>query len=82
MKLIVVKDYEEMSERAAEYLLKYMLSDKARVNVSITSGSTPKRMYELLIPKVKNKDYLSNIHFYNFDEIPFKSEDRALQSPL
>ncbi|MCF0116168.1 MAG: glucosamine-6-phosphate deaminase [Erysipelotrichaceae bacterium] len=76
MKLIVVKDYEEMSELAAEYLLKYMLSDKARVNVSITSGSTPKRMYELLIPKVKNKDYLSNIHFYNFDEIPFKSEDR------
>lgn len=76
MKLIITKDYEEMSEVALEYLLKYMHTDKARTNISITGGSTPKRLYELLIPKVKGKTCFDNVHFYNFDEIPFKKEDR------
>lgn len=76
MKLIITKNYEEMSEVALEHLLKYMYSDKKRVNISITGGSSPKLMYELLISKVKDKKYFDNVHFYNFDEIPFKKEDR------
>lgn len=76
MKLIITKDYEELSTVACQYLLKYMHTDKARTNISITGGSTPKRMYEMLIPLVKGKRCFDNVHFYNFDEIPFKSEDR------
>lgn len=76
MKVIVTKDYEEMSQTAAAYALKYMHSDKARVNLSITGGTTPARMYEILTPFVKDKKNFHNVHFYNFDEIPYRKEDR------
>ena len=28
------------------------------------------------VPEVKGKEYFSNVHFYNFDEIPYRKEDR------
>ena len=52
MKIIVTKDYEEMSYTAAMHVLKYMYSDQARVNLSITGGTTPAMMYEILLPLV------------------------------
>lgn len=76
MKLIITKNYEEMSHTAAMHVLKYMYSDQARVNLSITGGTTPARMYEILLPLVKGKDDFHNVHFYNFDEIPYRKEDR------
>ena len=75
MRIIKVKDYEEMSQVAAQVLLGYMYRE-GRVNLSITGGSTPKRMYEILVPLVKDKTQFANVHFYNFDEIPFKEENR------
>ena len=64
-----------MSHTAAMHVLKYMYSDQARVNLSITGGTTPARMYEILLPLVKGKDDFRNVHFYNFDEIPYRKED-------
>lgn len=75
MRIIKVKDYEEMSCVAASYLLGVMYRP-GRQNISITGGSTPKRMYELLVPQVSGKQHFSNVHFYNFDEIPYRTEDR------
>lgn len=75
MRIIKVKDYEEMSSVAASYLLGAMYRP-GRQNISITGGSTPKRMYELLVPQVSGKQHFSNVHFYNFDEIPYRTEDR------
>lgn len=75
MRVIKVKNYEEMSQVAAENVLGYMYKE-GRVNISITGGTTPKRMYEILVPKVKGKEQFKNIHFYNFDEIPYRKEDR------
>lgn len=75
MKVIKVKDYEEMSQVAAENVLGYMYKE-GRVNLSITGGTTPKRMYEILVPRVKGKEQFKDIHFYNFDEIPYRKEDR------
>ncbi len=75
MKVIKVKDYEEMSQVAVQILLGYMYKD-GRVNLSITGGTTPKRMYEILVPYVKDKKQFENVHYYNFDEIPFKEENR------
>lgn len=46
-----------------------------RTNIAITAGSTPKGVYDVMIPLVKDKDYFDNVHYYNFDEIPFKGED-------
>lgn len=71
MKLIIEKDYQSMSRVAANLLLGKMYS-QGRVNLAITAGATPKGMYDILIPEVKGRDYLSNVHFYNFDEIPIR----------
>ena len=76
MNIIVAKDYEEMSRIAAEHLLALMYQRK-RINLAITGGSSPTKMYEMLAPRVKNNAYFSNVHYYNFDEIPFKGQDRA-----
>ncbi|MEG0274815.1 MAG: glucosamine-6-phosphate deaminase, partial [Longicatena sp.] len=68
------KNYEEMSQVAASHVMGYMYKEE-RVNLSITAGETPIRTYEILAPIVKEGDF-TNVHFYNFDEIPFKQEDR------
>lgn len=73
MKLIVTEDYEQMSQIAAQHLAEYMLKPR-RVNLAITAGKTPKRMYELLTAAVKDKAWLKNVYFYNFDEIPFRGK--------
>lgn len=75
MRVIKVKDYEEMSQVGAQQVLRYMYQE-GRTNISITGGTTPKRMYEILVPSVKDKMQFENVHFYNFDEIPYKIEDR------
>ncbi|EUJ42965.1 glucosamine-6-phosphate deaminase [Paenilisteria rocourtiae] len=71
MKFIITDSYEEMSTVAGQHLLGYMYQDR-RVNMSITAGNTPLRMYEQLVPQVKGKSYFDNVHYYNFDEIPLK----------
>ncbi|MGY3777964.1 glucosamine-6-phosphate deaminase [Isobaculum melis] len=75
MKIIVGKDETEMANIAAQHVLSYMYTDK-RMNLSITGGTSPRKMYEILVPQVKDKPYFSNVHFYNFDEIPYRKEDR------
>jgi 6-phosphogluconolactonase/glucosamine-6-phosphate isomerase/deaminase len=75
MKLIITKTYEEMSSIAVNILMGLMYQDK-RVNLSITAGSTPKEIYRQMIEQVKGKNYFDNVHYYNFDEIPFKGLDR------
>lgn len=75
MRVIAVADYEEMSQVAASMVLGCMYRP-GRVNLSITAGSTPVRTYELLAPQVRGKAQFENVHYYNFDEIPYRSEDR------
>ncbi|MEG0506721.1 MAG: glucosamine-6-phosphate deaminase [Longicatena sp.] len=75
MKLIITENAEEMSETAAQYLLGQMLL-KPNAHIAITGGSTPKRMYEIIVPKVKDKDQFAHITYYNFDEIPYRKENR------
>ncbi|MFB1050652.1 glucosamine-6-phosphate deaminase [Paraliobacillus sp. JSM ZJ581] len=75
MRLIIAKDEKEMSNIAAQHLLGYMYQDR-RVNMAITAGSSPVGTYNTLIPQVKNKLYFSNVHYYNFDEVPYRQEDR------
>ena len=76
MKMIIGKDVEEMSQVATGYVMSYMYQDRERVNLSITGGTTPQRMYEILVPMVKDKKQFQHVHFYNFDEIPYRKEDR------
>ncbi|AOA01637.1 glucosamine-6-phosphate deaminase [Carnobacterium maltaromaticum] len=73
MKIIIEENYEQLSQTTAQILLGHMHQDK-RVNVSVTAGNSPKRFYEIITPLVKNKTHLANVHYYSFDEVPFKGE--------
>lgn len=73
MKMIIEENYEKMSRVTANILLGKMYQQK-RVNLAITAGSTPVKMYEYLVADTKNKPYFGNVHYYNFDEIPFKQK--------
>jgi 6-phosphogluconolactonase/glucosamine-6-phosphate isomerase/deaminase len=75
MKLIVTEDYAEMSLVASHHVLGYITAPR-RVNLAVTAGSTPKKMYEHLTAAVKGKSFYSQVHYYNFDEIPFRGQDR------
>ncbi|EUJ31010.1 6-phosphogluconolactonase [Listeria floridensis FSL S10-1187] len=71
MKIIVERDYELMSRTVANLLLGEMFRN-SRVNLAITAGSTPVKMYQYLVNAVKGRPYFENVHYYNFDEIPIK----------
>ncbi|KAF1293042.1 glucosamine-6-phosphate deaminase [Candidatus Enterococcus leclercqii] len=77
MKIIIEKDYEAMSRTAANLLLGKMYNNH-RVNLAITAGATPVGMYQMLVPEVKGRSYLENVHFYNFDEIPIVGEKQGV----
>ncbi|MGL5438053.1 MAG: glucosamine-6-phosphate deaminase [Lachnospiraceae bacterium] len=76
MNIIITKNYEEMSKVAMTHVLAHMYTgDSRRVNLSVTAGKTPIRLYEMLVPEVRDNQYLSHVHYYNFDEIPRAGED-------
>ena len=75
MKLIVTEDYAEMSLVASHHVLGYITAPR-RKNLAVTPGSTPKKMYEHLTAAIKGKSFYSQAHYYNFDEIPFRGQDR------
>ena len=77
MKLIIAKNYEEMSQISAQIVLSKTYIN-TRVNLSLTAGNTPARMYEILAEYVPNRDYFKHVHFYNFDEIVLKNEKFGL----
>ena len=67
MKLIIEETEQKMSESAMFILLGAMMQDK-RVNISLTSGRSPKTMYDMMIPYVKNQEKFKDIQYYLFDE--------------
>ena len=72
MNLIVAKDYEEMSRIAAMELMQWIVKGKTlRVNLAITAGKTPERMYEIMTEYLESGTF-EEVHYYNFDEIPTK----------
>lgn len=72
MRMIIGDTYEDMSRLAMQHLLGHMFQQQGRVNLSITGGTTPIRMYGMLAPEMAGKGYFNHVHFYNFDEIPHK----------
>ncbi len=74
MKLIIEPNEQKMSESAMFILLGTMMQDK-RVNISLTAGVSPKTMYQMMIPHVKNQDKFKDIQYYLFDENPYIDEE-------
>lgn len=73
MRIIIEKDYEQMSKTVKDILLGKMYENKD-MHIAITAGSTPELLYKLMIEELGSKAPISNVTFYNFDEIPFKEK--------
>ena len=77
MKLIIEKDFDQMSETAKNILLGYMTQDR-RINLSITAGKTPIKIYEKMISSLVASTSYDNVHYYNFDEIPIPNQTEGI----
>lgn len=68
MKLLVVKNYEEMSEVAAK-ILKEVITEKPNAILGLATGSTPIGLYKKLIEMNKSKELdFSSVKTINLDE--------------
>ncbi|WP_409254251.1 glucosamine-6-phosphate deaminase [Bacillus sp. SCS-153A] len=68
MKLIEVKDYQEMSRRAAEFIIDKVRASTA-INLGLATGGTPVGTYEYLIQDHKeNRTSYKNVTTFNLDE--------------
>lgn len=76
MKLIATEDYEEMSDIPSYHIIGYITQNR-RVNLAITAGRTPSKMYDHCIPPIGGKPCYSHVHYYNFEEITFMGERRG-----
>lgn len=54
MKFIHVKNYEDLSEQVAEYMLN-RFKNKKNINICLASGGSPDKAYDLFVKKVKDK---------------------------
>lgn len=75
MEIIVVKNYNEMSKKAAK-IIADVIKEKEHCNLGLATGSTPIGTYEELI-KMYKKNELSfkNVSTYNLDEYVGLSPD-------
>ena len=76
MKLIIEENEQKMSESAMYILLGAMMQDK-RVNISLTSGRSPRTMYKLMVPLVKDQEKFKDIQYYLFDDGPKDGEEHG-----
>lgn len=80
MELHVCKNYDELSEHVADWIVEYIskiLSTKERFSIALTGGNTPKKLYEILASDAyKNKIDWSRANVFIGDErfVPFDDE--------
>ncbi|MDR7001528.1 glucosamine-6-phosphate deaminase [Neobacillus niacini] len=68
MKMIEVKDYQQMSERAAEYIIKKVL-DNPSITLGLATGGTPTGTYQNLIKDHQKKGTsYQHVTTFNLDE--------------
>ena len=75
MKIIVCENEQEMSRKSGQLFLEqvYKNPDQRR-NLAVTAGKTPRIMYELIVPVIKQFPN-ENIDYYCFDEIPVRQSE-------
>ncbi len=67
MKVIVVKNYDEMSQKAFE-VMKDVVVNKPNAVLGLATGTTPIGLYKLMIQDCKNGTSYKNIKTVNLDE--------------
>lgn len=75
MKIITVKDYNEMSQKVAEYVIE-KVNQNPNITLGLATGGTPLGMYKYLIEDhQKNKTSYQNAQSFNLDEYVGLSQD-------
>jgi len=67
MKVLLVKDYDEMSEKGYE-LIKEIIETKEEPVISMTTGGTPRGIFKLLVEDIHNGLDISHTTIMNLDE--------------
>lgn len=69
MKLVIVRDYEWLSKKAAA-MVEEEVKNNRLCKLGLATGGTPKRMYELLVEsyKASNEQLYKDITTFNLDE--------------
>lgn len=67
MKVIVVKDYEQMSDKAFEIMKQVVVNNPSAV-LGLATGTTPIGLYKRMIEDCKNGTSYKNIKTVNLDE--------------
>ncbi|MFK9095090.1 glucosamine-6-phosphate deaminase [Bacillus salipaludis] len=68
MKIIEVKDYSEMSQKAAEYIIEKVCQNP-KIKLGLATGGTPVGTYKKLIEDhQKNRTSYQNVTTFNLDE--------------
>lgn len=79
MELHICKDYNELSEHVAGWMVEYIckiLATKDRFSIALTGGNTPKKLYEILASdEYKNKIDWSRANVFIGDERFVSFED-------
>lgn len=74
MKFVLMKNLEELSQGFMQQMLIPMYANKSRVNIAVTTGTTPEKGYALLADFVKGKDCFDTVHYYIFDEFWYRDD--------
>lgn len=77
MLIIITKDYNELSKRAAD-IINIEINNKPGLRLGLATGSTPIGMYKELIKEYKEKKIdFSSVHAFMLDEYyPIKKSDK------
>lgn len=67
MKIIFVKDYDEMSKKGYE-IIKEVIETKDAPVISMTTGGTPKGLFQLFVDDINKGLDISNTTIMNLDE--------------
>jgi glucosamine-6-phosphate deaminase len=75
MKIIEVKDYQEMSKTAANYLIK-KVKNSPQLTLGLATGGTPQGVYQHMIEDhIKNGTSYTHVTSFNLDEYIGLSKD-------
>lgn len=67
MKILIVKDYEEMSQKAAE-IMHDVVANKPDAVIGLATGTTPLGLYKRMIEDCKNGTSYKQVRTVNLDE--------------
>ena len=67
MKFVLTRNLDELSEAFKQQMLMQMYADRSRINIAVTTGTTPEKGYAMLGEFVKDKKCFDNVHYYIFD---------------